>query len=117
MGQQQAAAETLRVRQGVAPAIRDARGLHAPAARAVLATEAGALGGCAAPVGRDASSGMTLFGAAQCAAAHLPAGSMMDLLQGGASLAILGMLQARPPAAWRMLLFAGHVSAACLVCI
>ena len=94
------------MRQGVAPAIRDAQGLHAPATRAVLATEAGALGGCNAPVGRDAASGMTLFGAAQCAAAHLPAGSMMDLLQGGASLAILGMLQASLPAARRMLLLA-----------
>ncbi|KAK9831430.1 hypothetical protein WJX81_004232 [Elliptochloris bilobata] len=79
--------------EGVAPAIRDAGALHAPAACAVLATEAGALGGCNAPVGRDAAGGLTLFGAAQGAAAHLPAGSMMDLLQGGASLAILGMLQ------------------------
>lgn len=60
----------------------------------MLVTEAGALGGCRALVGRDDSSGLTLFGAAQAAAAHLPAGSMMDLLQGGASLAILGMLQA-----------------------
>ena len=84
-------------RQGVAAAIAEEPGLHAPAARAALAIEAGALGGAGAPAGRDrAGSGLTLFGAAQCAAAHLPAASMMDLLQGGADLAVLGMLQARP---------------------